>query len=196
MLGTIGIVGRFKPLHNGGALLLETLCKQADKVIIGIGSSNKYNARNPFTAKESEEMIRLTINGNYEIIFVPDFAHIPGYEDGQKWRQYIKEHFGKLDHFASGNPYVSKLLEGDYDIIDTSTLVPAIKQTRATEVRVEMAKNGDWQRLVPKQVADYIFKNKLDERFRKEFGTETLERFADKDCNNDILKEKMYAEEK
>lgn len=56
-LGAVGFIGRFKPLHNGAALALETLCEQADKVKIGIGSVNKYNLRNPFTAEESQEMI-------------------------------------------------------------------------------------------------------------------------------------------
>ena len=44
-LGTIGLIGRFKPLHLGASVLLESACEKAEKVIIGIGSSNKYNIR-------------------------------------------------------------------------------------------------------------------------------------------------------
>lgn len=49
----LGAIGRFKPLHLGAAAMLEALCENAEEVVIGIGSSNKYNLRNPFTAEES-----------------------------------------------------------------------------------------------------------------------------------------------
>ena len=78
-LGRTGVIGRFKPLHNGGAMMLEAICRQAAHVTIGIGSSNKYNIRNPFTAAESEEMVRAFLAdsyANYDIIHIPDFAHV------------------------------------------------------------------------------------------------------------------------
>jgi len=37
-----------------------------------------------------------------------------------------------------------------------------------------MAQNYDWESLVPAPVAHYIKEHHLDERFRKEFGLETL----------------------
>ena len=57
-LGRVGLVGRFKPLHIGGFNLLDEACKKSDYVIIGIGSVNKYNSRNPFTPVETRQMIQ------------------------------------------------------------------------------------------------------------------------------------------
>ena len=54
-LGRVGFIGRFKPLHKAAAIVLEEICKRSDHVIIGIGSANKYNYRNPFTAELSDE---------------------------------------------------------------------------------------------------------------------------------------------
>lgn len=178
-LGRVGVVGRFKPLHNGGALMLEAICEKADEVIIGIGSSNKYNLRNPFTPEESKEMIEKFLSqrfSNYKIIFIPDFAHIQEYDDGQKWREYIKKEFGKLDYFVSGNEYVSKLLEKDYKVIHPAELISEDKRIilKATEVRVEIAKVGNWKSLVPNVVAEYLENSGLVQRFRKEFGLQTL----------------------
>ncbi len=178
-LGRIGVVGRFKPLHKGGALMLEAACENADYVIIGIGSSNKYNVRNPFTAEESKEMIDRYLSSrfdNYSIIFIPDFGHIPEYSDGQKWRKYMLNAYGKLDHFVSGNDYVRNLLKEDYDIIHPGSLIPKEKHLmlRATEVRVEMARHGNWKAFVPEEVVNYLEDNGLVERFRKEFGLQTL----------------------
>lgn len=189
-LGKAGVIGRWKPLHNGAAVMLETLCEMADSVIIGIGSSNKYNCRNPFTAKESKGMIDALLSpkySNYKVIAVPDFAHIPKYRDGQQWRKYVINKYdknGKLDCFVSGNDYVCQLLKKDYPIIHPASLIPPEKQVmlRATEVRVEMAKGNElWKKMVPKQVADYIVRNGLDSKLRKEFGLEILYSMIDKD---------------
>lgn len=177
-LGKVGFVGRFKPLHLGGAILLEEVCKQAKYVLIGIGSSNKYNIRNPFTAEESEGMIRAVLNGfsNYDIIYVPDFAHVPEYKNGQEWKKFVLENFGKLDYFISGNDFVKELLRENYQLLHPYEIIPEEKRVRlrATEVRVEIARFGDWKRLVPPPATDYMERNGIVDRFRNEFGLATL----------------------
>jgi len=183
-LGLVGLIGRWKPLHNAGAVILETLCEKAEHVIIGIGSCNKYNLRNPFTAEESKEMIDAVLGrkySNYSFVFIPDFAHIPEYRDGKKWKQYLIEQYGKLDCFVSGNEYVYELLKDDYNVIHPAELIPPEKQIKlkATQVRVEIAKNGNWKSLVPEPVVEYLEKNKLVARFRKEFGLAALASLAD-----------------
>lgn len=184
----IGIVGRFKPLHLGGASLLSAACENADEVIIGIGSSNKYNLRNPFTPEESKEMINKFLKkkySNYKIIFVPDFGHIPGCEDGQRWKEYVFEKFGQLDLFVSGNDFVKELVKERYKILSPLEIIPKSKQIsmRASLVRNKMAKGEDWESLVPSEVSDYLIKHKLVERFNEEFGKETLKRLKDADLN-------------
>ncbi len=195
-LGTVGFIGRFKPLHNGGAVLLECLCKNADRVIIGIGSCNKYDLRNPFTAEESWEMINSVLEprfANYSIFTIPDFGHIPEYSDGQKWREHVKNAFGKLDHFVTGNEYAKELLKEDYHILPPGEMLPKEKQVRVkgSQVRLEMARGDAWKGLVPNQVAACLEKYNLIERFRKEFGLLTLASLTDENAfaeNLDIEK--------
>lgn len=175
----VGIVGRFKPLHKGGTVLLETICGMAEVAIIGIGSSNKYNLRNPFTAEETEQMIRRAVSSeysNYQFIHIPDYAQIPEYSDGQKWRENIKKEFRELDAFITGNGHVAKLLHNDYQIINPVDLLSEATgpRIRSTEVRVKMAKQENWQDLVPAFVVDYLESNNLVERFRREFGQQTI----------------------
>jgi nicotinamide-nucleotide adenylyltransferase len=172
-LGRVGLVGRFKPVHNGAAVMLESICEQADHVVIGLGSCNKYNMRNAFTADESQAMIEAFLSQrftNYSFVHVPDSGHIPEHRDGKKWKEFIKSNYGNIDHFVSGNDYVRSLLEKDYKMVQPGSLVPEEKWVylRATEVRVEMAKGDDWKQLVPDAVAEYLEKNKLVERFREE----------------------------
>jgi nicotinamide-nucleotide adenylyltransferase len=168
----IGMIARWKPLHLGHVAVLQALCQRGDFVLIGMGSSNRYNVRNPFTAVETEDMLRLALNrfDNYKIIPVPDL------DDGPRWRVLVRDLFGELDLFVTDNPYVTSLLEKDYRIIRPVELLPSEEQVRinGNMVRAMMARGEKWQAWVPESCADYIQKNKLDERFRKEFGLETL----------------------
>jgi len=159
--------------------MLEAMCQHADQVIIGLGSSNKYNLRNPFTVEESAGMVQAYLSSrfsNYHLVHVPDFAHLTEYSDGKKWKEYLVEHFGSLDHFVSGNDYVTELLKDTYDIIHPATLIPPEQHVRirATEVRLKMARYEDWKVLVPETVAEYLESNGLVDRFRSEFGLQSI----------------------
>jgi nicotinamide-nucleotide adenylyltransferase len=176
-VGSIGCIGRWKPPHFGSKVLLESICKSSYKAMIGIGSSNKYNARNPFTAEESKEMIERMLSPashNYELILVPDFA--PQYTDGQRWVDYVAVHFGKVDMFVTGNPYVASLLKRTYNIVNPFEILPAeeIVHVKATMIRLAMAKGERWEEWVPASVCQYIKERELDERLRAEFGPEII----------------------
>lgn len=169
---SIGMIARWKPVHLGQAAVLRALCDLSDHASIGIGSSNRYNARNPFTLEETETMLKLTLDGrdNFSILSVPDL------DDGPRWRLMVLDLFGKLDLFVTDNPYVASLMKNDYRIVRPVELIPSEQQIRVdgSMVRAMMAKGEGWQAWVEERCVNYIQKNKLDERFRREFGLETL----------------------
>src|SRR3989338_7380781 len=77
-LGNVGLIGRFKPLHIGAAVMLEEVCKASWHATIGIGSSNMHNARNTFTAEETMDMFNAYLGGkfeNYDVIKLEQFGH-------------------------------------------------------------------------------------------------------------------------
>ncbi len=168
----IGMVARWRPVHLGHAPVLRALCDRADLALIGIGSSNRYDARNPFTLDETGDMIRLVLSGreNYRLVPVPDL------DDGPRWRLLIRDLFGPLDAFVTANPYVASLLGQDYRLIRPVDLIAEEKQIALDGrlVRREMARGDGWRDLVPPDVAAYLTDRGLDERFRREFGLETL----------------------
>jgi len=168
----IAMIARWKPVHLGHAAILRALCNSGEEALIGVGSSNRYNARNPFTLEETRDMLELALAGftNYRIISVPDL------DDGPRWRVMVKDLFGALDAFVTENPYVTHLLKDDYRVIRPVELVPPRERVPAegSEVRRAMAQGADWESLVPTAVAEYIKSNRLDIRFRNEFGLETL----------------------
>jgi hypothetical protein len=88
----------------------------------------------------------------------------------------VKDLFGELDLFVTDNPYVTSLLKSDYRVIRPVELIPPEKQIRVdgSMVRTMMARGEKWQDWVEETCVHYIQENKLDERFRSEFGLETL----------------------
>lgn len=168
----IGMIARWRPVHLGHAPVLRALCDRASEAFIGIGSSNIYDVRSPFTLKETIDMIQIVLadRQNYSLIPIPDLF------DGPRWRIMVLEMFGALDLFVTENPYVASLLSEDYQVVRPVTLVSEDERVAidGSLVRREMARGNDWQHLVPREVADYITAKGLDERFRREFGLETL----------------------
>lgn len=168
----IGIVARWRPVHLGHLPVLKAICVGAEHAIIGIGSSNRYNYRNPFTLEETQEMLRLALpdRDNYSLLPVPDL------DDGPRWRLMVKEMFGQLDLFITANPYVANLMSADYPVIHPVELVSDEDKIAVdgSLVRRVMAQGEDWRKLVPEVIAGYIIDHGLDERFRREFGLQTL----------------------
>jgi len=167
----IAMIARWKPVHLGHAAVLEALADRADRAIVGIGSSNRYDASNPFTPDETRDMIHLVLGErtNVEILTVPDLGH------GPRWRGMIVGMFGRVDLFATANAYVRSLLEHDYRVIHPAWLVPESRRIAVdgTMVRRRMARDDAWTCLVPPAIASYLIDRGLVDRFRAEFGAET-----------------------
>jgi nicotinamide-nucleotide adenylyltransferase len=170
--GRLGTVARFKPVHLGHAAVLDTIGAVADDLVVGVGSANRYDVRNPFTAEESTEMVRLVLGERpgLRILPVPDLGH------GPRWSAMVAEIFGPLDAFVTANPYVRDLLQGRYRVLHPLTLIPRERHVRVdgTLVRRAMAQGEGWRPLVPPAVAAYLDERGLPARFRREFGLETL----------------------
>ena len=171
MLARVAMIARWKPVHAGHAAVLSGLVASAESVIIGIGSSNRYNAKNPFTAAETADMLREALRGhrNYTIVEVPDL------DDGPRWRVMVREMLGHLDLFVTANGYVRGLLMDDYTVVHPVSFVPPERRVRVsgTMVRAAMAEGGDgWRELVPAAVADLLVARGLVDRFRREFAGE------------------------
>lgn len=170
----LGVVARFRPLHLAHAALLDALCADGHEVTIGIGSSNRYDGRNPFTAVEAADMIDAYLGdraaGAVRVLEVPDLG------DGPRWRLMVRDLLGPLDLFVTANPYVRDLMTGLYTVAHPRDLVPRERHVAVSGelVRRAMARGAGWRDLVPREVAELIHERGLVERFRREFGLSTL----------------------
>ena len=71
------LIGRFQPFHKGHLQAIKKILKEANEVVIVIGSSQfKNTVENPFSAEERLEMIRQALKeemiSRYQVFKVPD----------------------------------------------------------------------------------------------------------------------------
>ncbi|MCC7541571.1 MAG: hypothetical protein IT379_35460 [Deltaproteobacteria bacterium] len=164
----VAMIARWKPVHLGHAAVLEGLARAGRHVVVGIGSSNVYDARNPFTAGETRSMLALVLGDlpHVEVREVPDLGH------GPRWRAMVVDMLGPLDVFFTANAYVKSLLERDYRVVHPVHLVPPERRVRidGTMVRRAMLAGEDWRSLVPPAVAEWLDAQGLVTRFLRELG--------------------------
>jgi len=149
-------VGRFQPFHNGHLNVVKDILKEVDELVIVIGSA-QYSHRidNPFTSGERLVMIRKALEEagvdlrRIWIIPVPD-VHIH-----MVWVSAVEGYTPSFDVVYSNEPLTRRLfIEAGYQV--KSIRFHKRKVYSATEIRERMLKDGNWEELVPKSVAEFI----------------------------------------
>jgi len=168
-------VGRFQPFHNGHLYAVQLILKEAEGVILVIGSSEKsHELHNPFTAGERIEMIRRTLSaaGIDPMRYLP--VPVPDAEAHTAWVSQVVAYTPKFDVVYTNQPLTRRLfLESGYEMRDIPLYMRA--EYSATEIRRRMLDDGDWGSLVPKEVYDLIREIKGDERIRDLAKTDNAE---------------------
>jgi nicotinamide-nucleotide adenylyltransferase len=155
MSKTCLFVGRFQPYHTGHHMVIKGMTKLCDKIIIGIGSSNKSGtAENPYTAQERKEMIQQALQ-DQDIIpaFDVNFIEIPDVEDDEVWSASCLELTKGVDVVWTGNEWTQKCFEGKTEIKEIKE-VPGISSTIIRDMIKE--KDFDWKTKVPAAVVKAV----------------------------------------
>jgi len=84
-------IGRFQPFHNGHLYVLKKALGLAEKVIIGIGSSNIQNEKNPWNFETRKKMIQSIIKHQDLQNKIQAVWAIPDVFDNDKWGNMIVE---------------------------------------------------------------------------------------------------------
>jgi nicotinamide-nucleotide adenylyltransferase len=149
-------VGRFQPFHLGHLHAIGDILKEADELIIVIGSSQySHNVTNPFTAGERLVMIRKALQdaqiaeSRFWIVPIPD-VHLH-----MMWVSSVVGYTPSFDVVYSNEPLTSRLfLEAGYKV--KALRLFERKLYSSTLIRDRMLKGQGWEELVPKSVAGFI----------------------------------------
>lgn len=152
---TVLLVGRFQPFHNGHLEAVNHALKQADRLIIVVGSAQKsHELQNPFTAGERIEMMWRTLKRMGladRVLLVP----IPDVENHSLWVPLVNSLVPEYSTVFSNDPLTLQLFrERNIDAKE----VPLKNRTilMATEVRRRIITDENWEELVPEEVVNFI----------------------------------------
>ena len=148
-------IGRFQPLHNGHLKVIDMVCKDADEIIIGIGSAQKsHTPSDPFTAGERVLMITRTLAASN----IKKMWYVIPIEDLQRnaiWVSHVRTMTPPFDQAYSSNPLVTRLfLEAGVDV--HSPVMHKRDCLSGTEIRRRIYTHGSWESLVPPEVVQVI----------------------------------------
>lgn len=146
-------IGRFQPFHNGHLTVIDRITKEADELIIGIGSAQlSHDLENPFTAGERVLMITRALQGlccPYYVIPIEDIKR------NALWVAHITSMTPPFDTVYTSNPLVIRLFS-EAGIPVCSPSMFKRESHSGTSIRDRMRTGKPWQRLVPPAVVDVI----------------------------------------
>lgn len=149
-------VGRFQPLHLGHLNAIKDVLKEADELVIVIGSAQySHTFNNPFTAGERLVMVRKALEesgvNSKQIWIVP----VPDVHLHMMWVSSLEGYTPHFDVVYSNEPLTRRLfMESGYKVKPIHLFDR--KEYSSTEIRQKMVKDENWQKLVPKSVAAFI----------------------------------------
>ncbi len=149
-------VGRFQPFHNGHLAAVGYALKKVDYLFIVIGSSQKSHERdNPFTAGERIAMIKAALDdarispGKWMTVPVADT------EAHALWPAMLKTTLPPFTVVFTNDGLTTRLLKEQGIRVEP---VPYLDRASysATNVRSRILERTEWEKLVPRPVAQII----------------------------------------
>lgn len=150
-------IGRFQPFHNGHLYSLKKCLEIADKVTIGVGSSQESGTEdNPWNYMVRKQMVcevirEQGIEANIERIF-----SCPDYPSDAKWVGEVKRRAGEFDVVVSNNPWTINVMRAaGYEVLEQGLYQR--DELEGVKIR-EMMRNGDqgWKVRVPKEIVGLV----------------------------------------
>ena len=148
-------IGRFQPYHLGHQAVLEKIALDVDEIIIVIGSAQEsHTPENPFTGGERMEMIYAALSE----CSMRERCYVMPLQDIQRnsiWVSHLQSMVPRFEAVYSNNPLVIRLIsESGIEVRNPPMYQRGLYS--GTAIRKLMVENGNWQKLVPESVAEFI----------------------------------------
>jgi len=167
------IFGRFQPFHKGHLAITEWAFRNLgiEEIVFLIGmASENYTPRNPFTAGERIEMIRLSMRDQGIPLDKIVTATIRTLETSIGSVYYVLSYVPRVDFILTRNPVISKIfLDAGIDVARPPVFNR--DQWRGEVIREQIAKKDRrWRDAVTPSTAEYIEAIGGIERLRYSMG--------------------------
>lgn len=150
-------LGRFQPFHLGHHKVIESYREEFEELVVVIGSSNESRTeKNPLTAEEREEIIRVCFP-DIDIKYIEDEEKTEG--GNKKWIEKLDQKLD-ADVLISQNELVQELAEKYTDLEVEKQELYDEGIYSGTEVRRRIKSGEEWRYLVPSCAKEKIAKFK------------------------------------
>ena len=105
------LIGRFQPFHKGHLYLLKEALKVADKVVIGIGSSNITDVNNPIDYETRKKIIKAVAYKEKIEDKILKIIPLDDYFNDNKWLSNVKKMTGRFDLVIGQNEWVNGIMK-------------------------------------------------------------------------------------
>lgn len=149
------VIGRFQPFHLGHKHLIEQALKHAEKIIIGIGSSNIEDESNPYNAKQREEFVHEFLKEEGLESKVIEIVYIPDVPDDTEWFKIAEKLTGPVDVVIGDNEWVNGIYRAEkIPVIEVGLHKRHILEGK--KIRHQMRLKLSWKSRVPKYLHKLI----------------------------------------
>lgn len=168
-------IGRFQPFHNGHLYSLKKSLELAEKVIIGIGSSQELGTKsNPWSYEQRKKVVEAVVEIEKMGSRVEKIIPIPDYPSDEEWlkdtvlKAGIKEEEGVV--VVSNNEWTLRVFrDAGYPVVESGLFNR--DELEGVKIRALMrANNEDWKLRVPKVVAREIDMSVIKTCLRRQEG--------------------------
>jgi nicotinamide-nucleotide adenylyltransferase len=97
------VIGRFQPPHYGHLFLMMQALKVCDRIVIGIGSANVINYKNPFPVDIREKLLREAIHDLGIGSRVTQIARLNDFNNDQQWFENTLLQVGQFNVVVGNN---------------------------------------------------------------------------------------------
>ena len=155
------VIGRFQPFHKGHLHLVKQALKNADKIIIAIGSSNIHDANNPLSYAVRKQMLEKVIQEEKIENRVLKIVPSPDDPSDDIWLKELLTATGEFDIALGDNSWTNGILKkAGYKTIEDLYYMRHLYE--GYKIRKLFKEGRNWQSRVPKYLVVFVSKNFAD----------------------------------
>jgi nicotinamide-nucleotide adenylyltransferase len=149
------VIGRFQPFHNGHVYLFEKAFDQCERIIIGVGSANRKNKNNPWSANERRLMLERFVNKNGYSDRVIKIVNLDDNPDDDVWFENLYKKTGPFDVTLGNNEWNNEIIKR-HGIAAIYTGLHNREEFEGYRIRALMLSKKSWKSRVPQYLASLI----------------------------------------
>lgn len=151
------VIGRFQPFHLGHKYLIEKALEVSEKIIIGIGSSNKNDEKNPYPADVRVEFLKKFVKEEKLEKRVSKIIKLYDNPDDDVWFENLIKKTGKFDVTVGNNPWNNGIIER-HGIIAMTIGFYKRHRLEGIKIRKLIEEEKKWEDRVPQYLVRHITK--------------------------------------